>query len=165
MHSSRGPSRLGRIVQWTLTGLLVLILAGTVFSTRYQVVQTSSPFGCGTCGITAVFIYGGNVYSIGHDSVWDSVAYIFRGDRETWQIRSGSFQLQPRLPLFDTGPPVTTIMPFWPFLLVSGVPAALLFVRRRNRFAPGCCKTCGYDLRASVRRCPECGTAIAPEPR
>jgi hypothetical protein len=48
--------------------------------------------------------------------------------------------------------------------LTGGLPAWWLLraVRRSSRRAPGCCRRCGYDLRASPERCSECGTSITP---
>jgi hypothetical protein len=41
-------------------------------------------------------------------------------------------------------------------LVTLGVLPPILLRRRRR---PGFCRECGYDLRASPERCPECGTA------
>jgi hypothetical protein len=57
------------------------------------------------------------------------------------------------------------ILPLWLPLLVSAILPLLWFRQwkhRRNRNRPGLCAFCGYDLRASPDRCPECGT-IPPE--
>lgn len=50
-------------------------------------------------------------------------------------------------------------VPLWFPTLISAL-LCLLFVRlfRRSPFPPGCCRQCGYDLRASPAKCLECGT-------
>ena len=52
-------------------------------------------------------------------------------------------------------------VPFWLLLTLAAVPTAVLWRRDRRTAKPGCCVNCGYDLRASKKTCPECGTAIA----
>ena len=59
------------------------------------------------------------------------------------------------------GNTATCWAPLWAVALATGLLPALRFVRRaraapRRKFA---CRACGYDLRATPDRCPECGTA------
>ena len=52
---------------------------------------------------------------------------------------------------------VSFVMPFWCLLVLTAIPTAILWHRDRRTVKPGCCRQCGYDLRASKKVCPECG--------
>ena len=47
------------------------------------------------------------------------------------------------------------------FLATAALPALALRRSRRRSKAPGLCPRCGYDLRATPDRCPECGSVPA----
>lgn len=51
-------------------------------------------------------------------------------------------------------------VPYWSIVILALLPpAAIMLIRwlTRARFVVGCCANCGYDLRATPQRCPECG--------
>lgn len=54
-------------------------------------------------------------------------------------------------------------VPYWivvTMTLIVLVATKIRFARPWSRFRPGFCSECGYDLRASKDRCPECGVPI-----
>jgi len=53
------------------------------------------------------------------------------------------------------------IFPIWLLFVTAGLATAALFYRDRSAES-GCCRVCGYDLRASSEKCSECGTIILP---
>ena len=58
-------------------------------------------------------------------------------------------------------------VPLWFVTLVLAgvaVPAVTRVRRERRRAREGHCEVCGYDLRATHDRCPECGTPLVTSP-
>ena len=67
---------------------------------------------------------------------------------------------------------VVVVVLCFAFLTIMGTIDHVVLLRRQRRDAhpgPPTCATCGYDLRASRDRCPECGTPfetpVPPPPR
>jgi hypothetical protein len=67
----------------------------------------------------------------------------------------------------SAGPTRMVAVPYWAAFVMLGILPALSALRhtrrrrRQSRQRHGACPACGYDLRATPGRCPECGT-IAP---
>jgi hypothetical protein len=79
------------------------------------------------------------------------------GDQPDWNILGVSFARGSHF--YSVG------LPFWLLALVTFLPPIYRFraLRRRRQLAMHCCcKVCGYDLRATPQRCPECGTVAGP---
>jgi len=57
-------------------------------------------------------------------------------------------------------------LPYPLLVLATGIPMSFLLLRlhrKRRRSSLNLCPICGYDLRATPERCPECGTAASLE--
>jgi hypothetical protein len=85
-----------------------------------------------------------------------------------WQRNRGALDFS----LSYRGNPVSSLelrFPQWlPIVLTGLPPLAWIFynrryLRRRWRAMRGQCAECGYDLRATPERCPECGTVAGKE--
>jgi hypothetical protein len=92
-----------------------------------------------------------NVWSNRPDLVWHWAGFELDLSHETW---AGVLDTRFR----------NLTVPHWFATAFLALPPALwlaAFVRRRRRVSAGRCQACGYDLRATPDRCPECG-AVRP---
>jgi len=86
----------------------------------------------------------------------------FAADRPAWESLGFGFGRSSvgRMAYSHRGWRVT--VPFWAIVLgTCALPAARLRRKWRGRGAFGLCAWCGYDLRATPERCPECGCPAA----
>jgi hypothetical protein len=71
----------------------------------------------------------------------------------------------PRLAEAPPGKCFLLVAPFWFWFIIGAIPPSRAAWRAQSRWRmkrSGRCLNCGYDLRASRHRCPECGTPFAP---
>jgi hypothetical protein len=59
--------------------------------------------------------------------------------------------------------PLLLLMPAFAIAPFASFRRVWLSSRKARRLAANCCQACGYDLRATKDRCPECGTTVPKE--
>jgi hypothetical protein len=173
---NRGVRRLRRIAFTCLTLLSVIAFVATV------ALWTHSQFASYWVGLYVgkFGLIGTNFRSYGGidlrrlNAHWTSSAELQRFEFDSYpaETRSNPLWFVPRyhhrtFPLPRLEREIWDVrIPYWLMLLVSSVPPALWWRdrRKRNRVQLGHCQTCGYDLRATPARCPECGAAPAALP-
>jgi hypothetical protein len=87
-----------------------------------------------------------------------------RGKSFVFALPFGNVKSVPLVPWLNSPPYNALIVPYWFIALMLAAPwwwrgASSLVRRLRPR--PGACRRCGYDLRATPDRCPECGLVPA----
>ena len=55
--------------------------------------------------------------------------------------------------------------PWWFLFTIFSLYPAIYLIRRKRPATEGHCVKCGYDLRGSKRRCPECGLQFGNQPK
>ncbi len=160
--------------------LTILSLIGLLFSvglwgaTYYRIQYWGRHHGAIALGTGCVTIYAyGPMDRTPQVNEWQSEG--FDGFSTVWIPRISASSTVTRFGassvtqhLFYYASPVggwIVVIPLWlptmAFIGVGGVPLVRTSHRRRKRKKLGLCVKCGYDLRGSKERCPECGTEFS----
>ena len=92
------------------------------------------------------------------DPAWQGPVFALGADHGTWRTLGWGYGGRDYAPY---GAYRALIMPHWSLALLFAILPALYLrstIRSRRRRRIGHCPRCGYDLRATPERCPECGT-------
>jgi hypothetical protein len=105
-------------------------------------------------------IWGQRVEIATYFTSWYALGFLWQSGGTVVVDRSAA--LWPNAP-----PPPTTLwvagIPYWFVIAVAALPAAAYILQMAHRHGDTgpSCRSCGYDMRASTGRCPECGSIIS----
>lgn len=123
--------------------LAVLLIAAAVVSLWFPFGYNDTAFvAAGTLRVQQ------DIFSPASFGIWEMNPLV------TWPRRLRSLVAMPEIT------PRYIACPCWVVILPLIVAAWWTWARTHQ---PGCCPKCGYDLRASPERCPECGQASAAQ--
>ena len=97
-----------------------------------------------------------------HDAISDYEGHISPWYRPDVDSVSQTIRLSPPWNGTEQDHFLLVTVPIWIICILEGlVPmrAMVSAMRKHRRIRNGCCAVCGYDLRGSMNRCPECGSA------